>query len=160
MLSHPVGLAGLTTATVPLLPWMVVGTASHCKHRAMLTPTIGRTHAIANPAGRCAGRCARGQRSDGVGNVAGTARRLLEDPLFYLIGWHYRDDALGWLRCATLRSARSAARFGSGGGGEAAVAEIADSLRRRFVTGSAGRPRLMPSTKPRGCSGRPATRPS
>mmetsp|Transcript_18153 Transcript_18153/g.51830 ORF Transcript_18153/g.51830 Transcript_18153/m.51830 type:complete len:232 (+) Transcript_18153:63-758(+) len=48
----------------------------------------------------------------------GTLRRLSEDPVFFLIGWHYRDAGLEWLKrrspgsAASLEKASSAfARF-------------------------------------------------
>eukprot|EP00929_Paragymnodinium_shiwhaense_P060027 TRINITY_DN30016_c0_g1_i1.p2 TRINITY_DN30016_c0_g1~~TRINITY_DN30016_c0_g1_i1.p2 ORF type:complete len:148 (-),score=10.04 TRINITY_DN30016_c0_g1_i1:186-629(-) len=30
--------------------------------------------------------------------LVGTFRRIVEDPVFFLIGWHYRDAAVEWLK--------------------------------------------------------------
>ncbi|CAJ1388104.1 unnamed protein product [Effrenium voratum] len=49
--------------------------------------------------------------------VIGTLRRLAEDPVFFLIGWHYSDQGLAWLRRkmgpkAAAHLAKAAERFG------------------------------------------------
>mmetsp|Transcript_12250 Transcript_12250/g.43208 ORF Transcript_12250/g.43208 Transcript_12250/m.43208 type:complete len:261 (-) Transcript_12250:133-915(-) len=52
--------------------------------------------------------------------VIGTLRRLAEDPVFFLIGWHYRDAGLRWLQkrfpgsAGRLEQASSAFRRFSG----------------------------------------------